>query len=136
MLSLYVLFLVHCLYNLIKFVKIDQNSKLSMPVNSIVFPMYPQHLHFAVHPFFIKFHFKFMYFMYVIGRSRGCCQCMPPPPTRSISFIFAYIFAKECMHQRLVPPQWVSTPPPPPQREILHLPLYVLQSALFEREIK
>ena len=32
------------------------------------------------------------------------------PPTGSISFIFAYIFAKKCMRRRLAPPQWVGAP--------------------------
>ena len=31
----------------------------------------------------------------------------PPPPTGSISFVFAYIFAEKCMRRR-------SAPPPPP----------------------
>ena len=35
----------------------------------------------------------------------------PPSPTGSISFIFAYIFAKKCTHWRLAPPQQVGTPP-------------------------
>ena len=34
------------------------------------------------------------------------------PPTGSISFVFAYVFAKKCTHPRLVLPQRVSTPPP------------------------
>ena len=42
-----------------------------------------------------------------------------PPPTGSISFIFAYIFAKRCTHRRLAPPNGLV----PPQREILDLPL-------------
>ena len=54
-----------------------------------------------------------------IGRSRG--RRRRALPTGSISFIFAYIFAKKCMHWRLAPPQWVGTPPP--QREILDPPL-------------
>ena len=42
-----------------------------------------------------------------------------PPPTGSISFILAYVFAKKCTHRRLVPPQRVGAP----QREILDPPL-------------
>ena len=47
------------------------------------------------------------------------------PPTGSISFIFAYIFTKKCMCQRLAPPNGLAPPPPPPppQREILDPPL-------------
>ena len=37
-----------------------------------------------------------------------------PPQTGSISFIFTYVFAEKCTRQRLVPPQWVGAPPPPP----------------------
>ena len=33
------------------------------------------------------------------------------PPTGSISFIFAYIFARKCTRQRLAPHQWVSGSP-------------------------
>ena len=45
---------------------------------------------------------------------------MPParPPTGSISFIFAYVFAEKCIHRRLAPPQW----------EILDLPLIEVKS--------
>ena len=45
-------------------------------------------------------------------------------PTGSNSFIFAYFFAKKCLHQRSVP-----TPPiaqHPPQWEILDPPLWKL----------
>ena len=45
--------------------------------------------------------------------------CVPPPPTGSISFVFTYVFAKKCMHWRLVPPKGLA----PPQREILDPPL-------------
>ena len=34
-----------------------------------------------------------------------------PPPTGSISFVFAYVFAKKCTHRRLAPPQQVGAPP-------------------------
>ena len=34
-----------------------------------------------------------------------------PPPTGSISFIFAHVFAEKCTRQRLAPPQQVSAPP-------------------------
>ena len=37
------------------------------------------------------------------GRSGGA-PLMHAPPTGSIPFIFAYVFAKKCMHQRLAPP--------------------------------
>ena len=57
--------------------------------------------------------------VFIIGRSRGCCQHMPPP-TGSISFVFAYIFAKMCMHRRLAPPQW----------EILDLPLFMFGTSV------
>ena len=46
----------------------------------------------------------------------------PPPTTGSISFVFAYVFAKKCMCWRLVPPQQVGTL----QWEILDLPLPML----------
>ena len=44
----------------------------------------------------------------------GHRQCTPPPPpTGSISFIFTYIFAKKCTHQRLAPPPpWEILDPP------------------------
>ena len=45
-----------------------------------------------------------------IGGSRGA----PPacaPPTGSISFIFAYVFAEKCMRQRLAPPNGSARPP-------------------------
>ena len=41
------------------------------------------------------------------------------PPTGSISFIFAYVFAEKCMCQRLAPPNGSV----PPQWEILDPPL-------------
>ena len=56
-----------------------------------------------------------------IGGSRGALPA--PPPTGSISFIFAYVFAKKCMRQRLAPPPPTGRRPPPPQREILDPPL-------------
>ena len=34
-----------------------------------------------------------------------------PTPTGSISFVFTYVFAEKCAHQRLAPPQRVSAPP-------------------------
>ena len=42
------------------------------------------------------------------------------PPTGSISFIFAYVFAEKCTLQRLAPPPNGLAPP---QREILDPPL-------------
>ena len=45
----------------------------------------------------------------LIGGSRGGAG--GAPPTGSISFIFAYFFAKKCMRQRLAPPQRVGAPP-------------------------
>ena len=59
---------------------------------------------------------------YIIGGSRGGAAAPPTPPTGSISFVFAYVFAKKCTHRRLVPPQRVGAPP---QREILDPPLYM-----------
>ena len=41
----------------------------------------------------------------------GGAAGMPPPPTGSISFVFAYVFMEKCMHQRSVPLLWVSAPP-------------------------
>ena len=46
-----------------------------------------------------------------------------PPPTGSIFFVFAYVFAEKCMRWRLVPP---PTGRHPPQREILDPPLWRL----------
>ena len=43
------------------------------------------------------------------------------PPTGSISFVFAYVFAEKCMRQRLAPPP--PTGRRPAQREILDPPL-------------
>ena len=54
-----------------------------------------------------------------IGGSRGV-PLAHAPPTGSISFIFAYIFAKKCMRRRLAPPPNGSAPP---KWEILDLPL-------------
>ena len=51
----------------------------------------------------------------------GGATARAPPPTGSISFVFAYVFAKKCMHQRLAPPPTGRRPPP--QREILDPPL-------------
>ena len=41
------------------------------------------------------------------------------PPTGSISFVFAYVFAEKCTHRRLAPPMGRHAP----QREILDPPL-------------
>ena len=46
----------------------------------------------------------------------GRRQPVPPPPTGSNSFVFAYVFAKKCPRWRSVPPQWLGAPP---QWEIL-----------------
>ena len=43
--------------------------------------------------------------------------------TGSISFVFAYVFAEKCTHRRLAPPNGSA---PPPQREILDLPLLLM----------
>ena len=48
------------------------------------------------------------------GGAAGTC-----PPTGSISFVFTYVFAKKCTHQRLAPPNGLA----PPQWEILDPPL-------------
>ena len=40
----------------------------------------------------------------------GHYQCAPPP-TESISFVFAYVFAEKCTHWRLAPPPRVGAPP-------------------------
>ena len=39
----------------------------------------------------------------VIGGSRGRRR-RTPPPTGSVSFVFAYVFAEKCTRQRSVPP--------------------------------
>ena len=57
--------------------------------------------------------------MLVHWRIQGGAAGTRPPTTGSISFIFAYVFAKNGMHRRLVPPQRVGAP----QREILDPPL-------------
>ena len=48
-----------------------------------------------------------------IGRSKGggTASTHPSPPQRDPIFVFAYVFAEKCPHQR--------SAPPPPQREIL-----------------
>ena len=46
---------------------------------------------------------------------------MHPPPTGSISFVFAYVFAEKCTCQRSAPPPPMGRRPP--QREILDPPL-------------
>ena len=46
-----------------------------------------------------------------IGGSRGGAAGMWPPPTGSISFIFAYVFAKKCIRWRSLPPPMGWHPP-------------------------
>ena len=46
------------------------------------------------------------------------------PPTGSISFVFAYVFAKKCTCRRSAPPQQVDAPP---QQEILDPPLLTVK---------
>ena len=43
---------------------------------------------------------------------QGGAASAHPPPTGSISFVFAYIFARKCTHRRLVSPQWEILDPP------------------------
>ena len=52
---------------------------------------------------------------WIQGGHCGAC----PPPTGSISFIFAYIFAEKCTRRRLVPPNG-SAPPPNGKSWIRH----------------
>ena len=44
-----------------------------------------------------------------IGGSRGALPAHPP--TGSISFVFAYVFAEKCMRRRLAPLQRVGASP-------------------------
>ena len=73
-----------------------------------------------------NYHFVFLFFVFCVfgmlyyrvytfishwriqGGTAGAC----PPPTGSISFIFACIFTEKCTHQRLVPPPNGSVPSP------------------------
>ena len=54
-----------------------------------------------------------------IGGSGGAPSAHASPPTGSISFVFVYIFAEKCTHQRLAPPNG-SAPPPNGKSWIRH----------------
>ena len=86
-----------------------------MPIQERYYQTHEQHPHWVAHP---EFRCTFCVQCLLIGRSRGCCQCAPPP-TGSISFIFTYVFTEKCTCQRLAPPNRSV----PPQQKILDLPL-------------